>query len=112
MTSSVRRYLKRGQGLHVTVNPVDSLSHLPRRWINVTCKCIGSILKHGIDQRKGRRLEQLPIGHLNDLLCILDRKSTRLNSSHQIISYAVFCLKKKISLHYTMIDPMPALQSP
>src|SRR5207244_13344003 len=27
-----------------------------------------------------------------------DRKSTRLNSSHQIISYAVFCLKKKISI--------------
>src|SRR5207244_11740495 len=26
---------------------------------------------------------------------IIDRKSTRLNSSHQIISYAVFCLKKK-----------------
>src|SRR5215216_7436029 len=32
-----------------------------------------------------------------------DRKSTRLNSSHQIISYAVFCLKKKkkkINLFY------------
>src|SRR5574344_2451533 len=28
------------------------------------------------------------------ILC-RDRKSTRLNSSHQIISYAVFCLKKK-----------------
>src|SRR5258708_15976631 len=28
----------------------------------------------------------------------LDRKSTRLNSSHQIISYAVFCLKKKKKL--------------
>src|SRR5258708_3186040 len=27
-----------------------------------------------------------------------DRKSTRLNSSHQIISYAVFCLKKKNTL--------------
>src|SRR5438552_16156279 len=26
---------------------------------------------------------------------LADRKSTRLNSSHQIISYAVFCLKKK-----------------
>src|SRR5947208_16472206 len=26
---------------------------------------------------------------------VVDRKSTRLNSSHQIISYAVFCLKKK-----------------
>src|SRR3712207_7042587 len=33
-----------------------------------------------------------------------DRKSTRLNSSHANISYAVFCLKKKItypSTHYT-----------
>src|SRR3954462_14714695 len=29
--------------------------------------------------------------------CALDRKSTRLNSSHTIISYAVFCLKKKKS---------------
>src|SRR5207245_6946684 len=28
--------------------------------------------------------------------CFLDRKSTRLNSSHGSISYAVFCLKKKI----------------
>src|SRR5207244_11485573 len=28
-------------------------------------------------------------------IVIEDRKSTRLNSSHQIISYAVFCLKKK-----------------
>src|SRR5258708_24392781 len=28
-----------------------------------------------------------------------DRKSTRLNSSHQIISYAVFCLKKKKRTH-------------
>ena len=26
----------------------------------------------------------------------VDRKSTRLNSSHTVISYAVFCLKKKI----------------
>src|SRR5258708_22580250 len=31
--------------------------------------------------------------------CRLDRKSTRLNSSHQIISYAVFCLKKKKIYH-------------
>src|SRR5256885_8711469 len=28
-----------------------------------------------------------------------DRKSTRLNSSHLVISYAVFCLKKKIPWH-------------
>src|SRR5258708_22019897 len=30
-----------------------------------------------------------------ELRKLADRKSTRLNSSHQIISYAVFCLKKK-----------------
>src|SRR5258708_2882767 len=30
-----------------------------------------------------------------------DRKSTRLNSSHQIISYAVFCLKKKKKKKHT-----------
>src|SRR5256885_12184711 len=36
-----------------------------------------------------RRLQILPL-----LRCITDRKSTRLNSSHLVISYAVFCLKK------------------
>src|SRR5438552_13994600 len=35
----------------------------------------------------GRRLQSMKKSE--------DRKSTRLNSSHQIISYAVFCLKKK-----------------
>src|SRR3712207_7211436 len=32
---------------------------------------------------------------------VLDRKSTRLNSSHANISYAVFCLKKKKPILYT-----------
>src|SRR3712207_2238228 len=32
------------------------------------------------------------------LTYIVDRKSTRLNSSHANISYAVFCLKKKITM--------------
>src|SRR5256885_5054812 len=31
---------------------------------------------------------------------MVDRKSTRLNSSHLVISYAVFCLKKKNTLPY------------
>src|SRR2546427_3240170 len=45
--------------------------------------------------------KKLPIvGHTNDRELLgdlpqLDRKSTRLNSSHSQISYAVFCLKKK-----------------
>src|SRR5689334_24126890 len=32
-----------------------------------------------------------------------DRKSTRLNSSHSSISYAVFCLKKKKNIHYDVL---------
>src|SRR5256885_7957644 len=36
----------------------------------------------------------------------LDRKSTRLNSSHLVISYAVFCLKKKIQT-FTVETPAP-----
>src|SRR5438034_8616098 len=34
-------------------------------------------------------------GCFHELFERLDRKSTRLNSSHTVISYAVFCLKKK-----------------
>src|SRR5260221_8936575 len=35
--------------------------------------------------------------NLSGLYALRDRKSTRLNSSHTVISYAVFCLKKKTS---------------
>src|SRR5947207_11012385 len=35
-------------------------------------------------------------------LHFLDRKSTRLNSSHTVISYAVFCLKKKIESEHSI----------
>src|SRR5436190_17195071 len=37
-----------------------------------------------------------------------DRKSTRLNSSHTVISYAVFCLKKKTLAFYTRARIQPA----
>src|SRR3989454_3509491 len=44
-----------------------------------------------------------------------DRKSTRLNSSHLVISYAVFCLKKKIkhlnSSHLAISDAVFGLQN-
>src|SRR5256885_5175381 len=36
------------------------------------------------------------MGELAAVIAHRDRKSTRLNSSHLVISYAVFCLKKKI----------------
>src|SRR5687768_18230988 len=67
-------------------------------------KC--DLLPIGRDLRRGQYTE--PIGkpvytsvnkiQFIDLIIILftkDRKSTRLNSSHGYISYAVFCLKKK-----------------
>src|SRR5256885_5868821 len=43
-----------------------------------------------------------------------DRKSTRLNSSHLVISYAVFCLKKKHKLRWasslnSILSPLPPL---
>src|SRR2546430_13310274 len=40
-----------------------------------------------------------------------DRKSTRLNSSHSQISYAVFCLKKKQTPTYAHRSPTPPAQS-
>src|SRR3989454_8824256 len=39
----------------------------------------------------------MPGTELHDTMAAQDRKSTRLNSSHLVISYAVFCLKKKKS---------------
>src|SRR5207248_10034611 len=51
--------------------------------------CAGARAVPGADQR-GRRGAEAP-GEAGGI----DRKSTRLNSSHRTISYAVFCLKKK-----------------
>src|SRR5439155_5146587 len=47
--------------------------------------------------RKADRLSSLPAPAQSRLLAALDRKSTRLNSSHVASSYAVFCWKKKNS---------------
>src|SRR5258708_15496434 len=46
---------------------------------------------------KAQMRERIPIGRFGraEEIANIDRKSTRLNSSHQIISYAVFCLKNK-----------------
>src|SRR5690625_5600325 len=50
-------------------------------------------------------LEQLIEQYPNGKLLQLDRKSTRLNSSHVAISYAVFCLKKKIKKTHNSTVP-------
>src|SRR5438034_5957126 len=45
--------------------------------------------------RQGTRKRQRQSRTLPESVRTADRKSTRLNSSHTVISYAVFCLKKK-----------------
>src|SRR2546429_7090490 len=60
----------------------------------------------------GPRLELLGGERLIPILqrpAALDRKSTRLNSSHGYISYAVFCLKKKIIALYHFVDSVRLL---
>src|SRR3712207_7401515 len=53
---------------------------------------IGLISLGIVVERAGALVSQTIPGDISELL---DRKSTRLNSSHANISYAVFCLKKK-----------------
>src|SRR5205807_9993760 len=71
------------------------------------CSAVGNLVGE-IDKLgfQGRALVQEVFGQLGECLFVIvagvlddasliDRKSTRLNSSHLVISYAVFCLKKK-----------------
>src|SRR5438477_3997104 len=60
---------------------------------------VGRLDLVGID--RGRQPERPFEGAIGPLIAmhLLDRKSTRLNSSHMSISYAVFCLKKKSMTH-------------
>src|SRR2546427_3743670 len=54
---------------------------------------------------------QLARGRVEARHHIADRKSTRLNSSHSQISYAVFCLKKKNKTHSACHGPWLAMSS-
>src|SRR5258708_15533314 len=56
-------------------------------------------------RRGGRAGHRDALGDDAGPLGVRDRKSTRLNSSHQIISYAVFCLKKKNNDHRVDFEP-------
>src|SRR5258708_18051763 len=54
-----------------------------------------TLFRSTMPQRDQLRLTFETLDEDSRVRIIVDRKSTRLNSSHQIISYAVFCLKKK-----------------
>src|SRR5438034_6898070 len=68
-------------------HPVHQLLHV----------CVHFAWSHGMQWGTWRALRDVAaITHRDDFAWSeLDRKSTRLNSSHTVISYAVFCLKKK-----------------
>src|SRR5256885_12289516 len=63
---------------------------------------------NGISKRRPCVPHRVERGGVETAHCRRDRKSTRLNSSHLVISYAVFCLKKKKKSTFTS----PRLTSP
>src|SRR5256885_10278730 len=66
----------------------------------------GECARHGSRDSKGVRTaaDRTALGRLLGKGRAVDRKSTRLNSSHLVISYAVFCLKKKKNTLTTSSD--------
>src|SRR2546430_11374240 len=59
------------------------------------------------DSRLGRNIHAVTPTTQSSGTAMRDRKSTRLNSSHSQISYAVFCLKKKNTPVHNSISPLP-----
>src|SRR5215216_3632654 len=60
---------------------------------------------HSTDGSRQRRRRSRGGDVRDEIVRLGDRKSTRLNSSHQIISYAVFCLKKKTRDELDLVTP-------
>src|SRR6266480_7015501 len=86
-----RQVVRDGPFEHVRGVDAHVGAHQPRpRDLHVGTRGVGPVLGD-LDAQDGSERELR--GHQHGLA--LDRKSTRLNSSHMSISYAVFCLKKK-----------------
>src|SRR3712207_7110891 len=68
-----------------------------------------SVLLDGEPEHRDHQGLRLDTEHRGHLSLGIDRKSTRLNSSHANISYAVFCLKKQnfIGSYFPCIDHYP-----
>src|SRR5690554_7788798 len=63
---------------------------------------------YSVEERSAASIARRLQDPLSELVKIEDRKSTRLNSSHVRISYAVFCLKKK--KQYTILVTLISLR--
>src|SRR5256885_4139991 len=80
-----------------TLFPYTTLFRSEARHAHVVRRCDadGRVLEFGDEVLDGRAIDADRRVGIDDDLAGQDRKSTRLNSSHLVISYAVFCLKKK-----------------
>src|SRR2546421_12408105 len=63
--------------------------------VRIEAELVGQMLDELLPRGQTHAHRQACAGEQNDAPLRKDRKSTRLNSSHDQISYAVFCLKKK-----------------
>src|SRR3712207_7328063 len=86
-----------------TLFPYTTLFRSKARVVKITPDDGSEVMEYPVSRRSRLRVadgdhievgDQLVVG-TPDPKEVLDRKSTRLNSSHANISYAVFCLKKK-----------------
>src|SRR5258708_16843994 len=71
------------------------------QWRQAALEALGGTQPSSRASSEGRRVRELE----KEVRRKEDRKSTRLNSSHQIISYAGFCLKKKKSKSDYILSP-------
>src|SRR5207245_9617021 len=78
-----------------TLFPYTTLFRSPQETTKTLRNKVISLRAIGIRWRNGSRRAASPINKRSGSVGGIDRKSTRLNSSHGSISYAVFCLKKK-----------------
>src|SRR5207249_6684974 len=71
--------------------------------LDVACRIHAGVLDEGREVLTCGLKQGAVLGarYLRDRALLEDRKSTRLNSSHVSISYAVFCLKKKTTVRET-----------
>src|SRR5207248_10810172 len=92
-----------------TGSPLDAPEHIAAMAVSAERGgAVGLRIDHPLNVRTVRALTALPVigifkarwdgfdVYITPTFESADRKSTRLNSSHRTISYAVFCLKKKI----------------
>src|SRR5947199_7502986 len=87
-TTLFRSYVIRGDAVREGMRSAGILGDVPAERAGLLARWI----RHEIEAMRRDRGRKMQVDHAGS---IEDRKSTRLNSSHLGISYAVFCLKKK-----------------